>query len=302
MAYSDEVAQVANGEDTGAGSNWDYSLPGALARLTKRNPLAGSLIARAARSTKPTAQPGTSDVAGAGKDSSGPNGPGMSSPHLAAQPLNVRPRADYASGNPDDFQPYDPEAPTLDSKPASFPRDIAQAPPDQQASLAPQGGSNKLVRALARLSGQAAKSPAPDQPYVGPGSGFTVDGDNGNIRKQSYAERTSQPSPLALLGRALQQVGASMGTPQQKLWAAEQPQQEQEMNLRLQMAQNEANYRRGMLGYHDRANDISEAKAQTAQTKTLGDLRAKGYKVDEGGNVAPMSEDEILADPVASRN
>ena len=93
-----------------------------------------------------------------------------------------------------------------------------------------------------------------------------------------------------------------MGTPQQKLWALEQPQQEQEMNLRLQMAQNEANYRRGMLGYHDRANDIAESKAQTAQTKTLGDLRAKGYKVDASGAVAPMSEDEILADPTAAQN
>jgi len=209
------------------------------------------------------------------------------------------------SGSQGDFGPFpapdaDVLAPGMESAKAA--RDIGSAPPDSMPELAPQGGSNRFVRALARLGGVAAQSPAPGQPYVGPGTGFTVDSDSGQIRKQTHAERTAQPSPLSLFGRALQQVGASVGTPQQKLWALEQPQQEQEMNLRLQMAQNEANYRRGMLGYHDRANDIAESKAQTAQTKTLGDLRAKGYKVDASGAVAPMSEDEILADPTLHSN
>jgi hypothetical protein len=315
---SDAVTQTMTGEDgsgSGIASGWDGGLSAALARLSKRNPMAGSILGKAVRSSKSLspADPDLASSIGAGDAGSGPNGPGISNPRQAAKPINVNPESDYSSSNEADFQPYDVGAPELSADELKASRmqtdldnrsikNIASAPPDQQPRLAPQGGSNRFVRALARLSGLAGQTPDSGQPYVGPGSGFTVDADSGNIRKQTYAERVSQPSPLSLLGRALQQVGASVGTPQEKLWALEQPQQEQEMNLRLQMAQNEANYRRGMLGYHDRANDIAESKAQTAHTKTMGDLRSKGYKVDEGGNIAPMSEDEILADPTAAQN
>jgi hypothetical protein len=307
MAWSDIVDQTANGND-GAGSNpapgWDGGLVAALARLSKRSPYADAIAARksqTASKAKSSPDPDINASVGAGDAGSGPNGSGRSNPLKPAAESSDTP----TSGSQGEFGPFSPPdasgiSPGMGSAKAA--QDIGSAPPDSMPQLASQGGSNRFVRALARLSGLAGPTPDPGQPYVGPGTGFTVDSDSGQIRKQTYAERTAQPSPLALLGRALQQVGASMGTPQQKLWALEQPQQEQEMNLRLQMAQNEANYRRGMLGYHDRANDIAESKAQTAQTKTLGDLRSKGYKVDASGAVAPMSEDEILADPTAAQN
>ena len=305
---SDSVAQTMNGDNVGNGSTagWDGGLTAALARLSKRSPFAGAIAAKKTPSKAPSpADPDLNASIGAGDAGSGPNGSGRSNP--------LKPAAENSPDTPTDpwtsqgeFGPFSaPDAsvvsPGMSAESAKAARDIGSAP-TSTPTLAEQGGSNRFVRALARLGGLAAKSPDPGQPYVGPGTGFTVDSDSGQIRKQTYAERTAQPSPLSLLGRALQQVGASMGTPQQKLWALEQPQQEQEMNLRLQMAQNEANYRRGMLGYHDRANDIAESKAQTAQTKTLGDLRTKGYKVNENGAVAPMSENEILADPTAAQN
>jgi hypothetical protein len=308
MAWSDIVDQTANGND-GSGSNpapgWDGGLVAALARLSKRSPYAGAIATRKSQTaSKATSSPDPDINAsiGAGDAGSGPNGPGQSNPLKPAAETSPDTPTSGAQGEFGPFSPPDASGISPGMESAKAAQDIGSAPPDSMAQLAPQGGSNRFVRALARLSGLAGPTPKSGQPYVGPGTGFTVDSDSGQIRKQTYAERTAQPSPLSLLGRALQQVGASMGTPQQKLWALEQPQQEQEMNLRLQMAQNEANYRRGMLGYHDRANDIAESKAQTAQTKTLGDLRSKGYKVDASGAVAPMSEDEILADPAAAQN
>jgi hypothetical protein len=307
MAWSDIVDQTANGND-GSGSNpapgWDGGLVAALARLSKRSPYPGAIATRksqTASKAKSSPDPDINASIGAGDAGSGPNGSGRSNPLKPAAESSDTP----TSGSQGEFGPFSPPdasgiSPGAASAKAA--QDIGSASPDSMPQLAPQGGSNRFVRALARLSGLAGPTPDPGQPYVGPGTGFTVDSDSGQMRKQTYAERRAQPSPLSLLGRALQQVGASMGTPQQKLWALEQPQQEQEMNLRLQMAQNEANYRRGMLGYHDRANDIAESKAQTAQTKTLGDLRSKGYKVDASGAVGPMSEDEILADPTAAQN
>ncbi len=305
---SDAVAQTMTGEgddssSSGIASGWDGGIVSALARLGRRSPYAGAITAKKIKPSSKAPTPADPDLVssiGAGDAGSGPNGSGRSNPLKPAAESSDTP----TSGSQGEFGPFPAPAVSVISpgaESAKAAREIGSAPVEKP-QLAEQGGSNRFVRALARLSGVAGPTPEPGQPYVGPGTGFTVDSDSGQIRKQTYAERTAQPSPLALLGRALQRVGASMGTPQQKLWALEQPQQEQEMNLRLQMAQNEANYRRGMLGYHDRANDIAESKAQTAQTKTLGDLRSKGYKVDASGAVAPMSEDEILADPTAAQN
>jgi hypothetical protein len=306
---SDAVAQTMAGEGddssgSGVASGWDGGIVNALARLGRRSPYAGMMAAKKIKPSSKAPTPADPDLVssiGAGDAGSGPNGSGRSNPLKPAAESSDTPTSG-AQGEFGPFSPPDASGISPGAASAKAAQDIGSAPPDSMPQLAPQGGSNRFVRALARLSGLAGPTPDPGQPYVGPGTGFTVDSDSGNIRRQTYAERTAQPSPLSLLGRALQQVGASMGTPQQKLWALEQPQQEQEMNLRLQMAQNEANYRRGMLGYHDRANDIAESKAQTAQTKTLGDLRSKGYKVDASGAVAPMSEDEILADPTAAQN
>ena len=279
---SDAVAQTMEGDDgsgSGVASGWDGGIVNALARLGRRSPYAGMVAAKKIKPSSKAPTPSDPDLIssiGAADAGSGPNG---SNP----APIKVRKDSDpspdtLTSGmsatpyGPPEVGSTAPDASVI--APAPVPRDIASGPTDLP-TLAPQGGSNRFVRALARLSGLAGPTPDPGQPYVGPGTGFTVDSDSGQIRKQTYAERRAQPSPLSLLGRALQQVGASMGTPQQKLWALEQPQQEQEMNLRLQMAQNEANYRRGMLGYHDRANDIAAKRACAARLRLSPGLCAR---------------------------
>jgi len=308
-----------NGDNVSAPGGWDNGFARALAQLKRRNPMAGSILARAASSSK-AASPADPDLAssiGAGKDSSGPNGPGTSSPHLAAKPLNVRPQADYSSNRASDFSPYDDVEPQVSDEQlrthtiqaerdnakfgssgnasASFPADIGNAP-TSLPSLAPQGGSNKLVRALARLSGAAGPAPEPGQLYTGP---------QGEARPGTFAgpDQETKGQAIARFVGAIGNAGAlAAGTPQQKELAQQRMMFGPQLALERQKLANEAAWRRAMVGINQQKADTGDERAQADKLRTLGQLHAKGMTVDEGGNVRPMTEDEILADPTAAQN
>ena len=124
---------------------------------------------------------------------------------------------------------------------------------------------------------------------------------------------------MGLLGKIGNAGVMATGSPQQKEQAI---QLQGQQNQLLQM-QNEAAYRRGMLGNTAQANAIKEAteqgkfgtgapgvtgteqqKQQIAQQKANDAMRVKGYVPEEGspGAFRPMTSDEILRDPMMSQN
>jgi hypothetical protein len=76
----------------------------------------------------------------------------------------------------------------------------------------------------------------------------------------------------------------------------------QQLSLERQKLANEAAWRRAMVGVQQQKADTGDERAQADKLRTVGQLRAKGMTVDDSGNVRPMTEDEILADPTLSSN
>ena len=124
---------------------------------------------------------------------------------------------------------------------------------------------------------------------------------------------------MGILSRIGNAGAAATGSPQQK----EQAIQRQAQANQLQQMQNEASYRRGMLGNTEQANAVKAAieqgkygtgapgvtgteqqKLQITQQKANDAMRLKGYVPEEGssGTFRPMTSDEILKDPIMSQN
>jgi len=103
-----------------------------------------------------------------------------------------------------------------------------------------------------------------------------------------------------LAARTGEGLAMAAGTPQQKQIAEE----ESQVPLKLAQIGNEREYRQALVGTKATANDINQQKADQAQEKAAGTMRLKGYVPDEKtpGAYRPMNEDEILADPVLSKN
>lgn len=104
----------------------------------------------------------------------------------------------------------------------------------------------------------------------------------------------------SLIGRLGNGLALAAGTPEQKQIAAEMSQQP------LKTAQTLS-----LMGYRQRQGDIgqqnADTKGQVADTgamKAANSMRLKGYVPDEKtpGAFRPMSEDEILSDPLLSQN
>lgn len=103
-----------------------------------------------------------------------------------------------------------------------------------------------------------------------------------------------------LTGRVGEGLAMAAGTPEQKQIAEEQAQ----VPLKLAQIKNEQGYRQALIGTKNDTNDINQQKADQANQKAAGTMRLKGYVPDEKtpGAYRPMNEDEILGDPVLSKN
>lgn len=104
----------------------------------------------------------------------------------------------------------------------------------------------------------------------------------------------------ALAGRTGNALAEAAGTPEQKQLAEERNQ----LPVKMAQIQNEREYRQGLLGTKNQANDIAEMKAEQQQQQAAGKMRLKGYVPDEKtpGAYRPMNEDEIISDPILSQN
>ncbi len=105
---------------------------------------------------------------------------------------------------------------------------------------------------------------------------------------------------MAILGRVGSGLAMAAGTPEQKQLAEEQNQ----LPLKMAQIRNEQQYRQGLLGEKAKADAIKQQAADQQQQKAEGAMRLKGYVPDEQnpGAFRVMSENELLADPVLSRN
>ena len=152
--------------------------------------------------------------------------------------------------------------------PASVKNDTPTMP-----TLADQGPRNPFLRAISRITGMTGPQPAPGQPYTGP---------------------TDTTGKMGALGNWLGRLGnrctENFGTPFDR-----------ELAMKRMQLGNEAAWRAAMIGVKSEANDINQQKADTAQSKMLGDMRRYGYTLndpnDPNGGFRSMTEPEILADP-----
>ena len=104
----------------------------------------------------------------------------------------------------------------------------------------------------------------------------------------------------ALTGRVGNAMAEAGGTDEEKTLAEER----NELPLKLAQIQNEQEYRRALVGTKNDANDIKQQQADQQKQQADGRMRLKGYVPDEKapGAYRPMNEDEILADPLLSKN
>jgi hypothetical protein len=103
-----------------------------------------------------------------------------------------------------------------------------------------------------------------------------------------------------LVGRTGAGLALAAGTPEQKQLAEEQLQ----TPLKMAQIQNEQQYRNALIGTKNDANDVKQQQADQQRQQAEGKMRLKGYMPDEKspGAFRPMNEDEILGDPLLSKN
>lgn len=115
------------------------------------------------------------------------------------------------------------------------------------------------------------------------------------------------------LSRTLQAVGAvggamaaAGGTPTQQELAEKRAEFGPEMAMKGRMLENEMRYRDAMIGekYAGLANaqDVAKLRTQPQLQKNQITARQHGQIINPDGSVRPMTEDEILSDPLLSTN
>lgn len=273
MAYqaSDAVANVASGADDGSG--------GDVSALIKRLPF---LQRFAGANSQPAAQPGTSDVAGAGDAGAGAQGAGKSNTSTSASAPTPTPT---------------PSPTNAGTQENAF-RDLGTSIPDDKApELAPQGGSNPFVHALARMTGYAGAQPKSGQPYEGPETGTEKRAKIGNF--------------FSAAGRTF--MGAA-GTPAEREFAISYPLEKRKADAMIA-------YRSGLLGIgaqnaatKGRMADVAaeragnqrygiDVRSQLQQQKLGQEARLRGYVTDDTtGELRPMNASEIASDPILSQH
>jgi hypothetical protein len=147
-----------------------------------------------------------------------------------------------------------------------------QLPPVQSIPTLAQS-KNPFVRVIQRITGWRGPQPAPGQPYQGPTSTEDKVGAVGNF-----------------LTRLSGNYNLNFGTPLDR-----------ELAMRRMQLGNEAAWRAAMVGTKMEANDIAQQKADTAQSKMIGDMRKVGYTLNDPNDPSKgfrnLTEPEILSDP-----
>lgn len=227
----------------------------------------------------------TDPTAGAGPDggASGSQGNSSTTP-TSDTPVNFAPFGPPGPGqqrmgapHPEDAQPNPDANPTAPAVPDVIKASIG-APPSVQSEpreplLADQGGKNKILKFLSRVTGMSKPSPAPGQMYTGP-----------------ITPEDKTHALASWLSRVSDKYQQNFGSPFDRDLAMK----------RLQLG-NEAAWRAAMVGAKFQANDINQQKADTAQSKMVGDMRRYGYALndpsDPSSGFRSLTEQEILSDP-----
>lgn len=177
--------------------------------------------------------------------------------------------------------PYDespsahPHEDTSSAPSASFESSsgAAQLPPVQPETPTLAQSKNPFVRVIQRITGWRGPEPAPGQPYQGPISTEDKVGAVGNF-----------------LSRLSGNYEQNFGTPLDR-----------ELAMKRMQLGNEAAWRAAQVGTRMQANDIAQQKADTAQSKMVGDMRKVGYTLndpnDPQSGFRNLTEPEILSDP-----
>lgn len=148
-----------------------------------------------------------------------------------------------------------------------------QLPPVQPETPTLAQSKNPFIRVVQRITGLRGSQPAPGQPYQGPITAEDKTRGLGNF-----------------LTRLSSNYEQNFGTPFDR-----------ELAMRRMQLGNEAAWRAAMVGTKMEANDIAQQKADTAQSKMIGDMRKVGYRLNDPNDPSKgftnMTEPEILSDP-----
>lgn len=180
---------------------------------------------------------------------------------------------------------FAPEAPTTNED--IVPQIVAQAASEGNTKpvLAEQGPGNRVLKALSRMSGATADSPTPGELYSGPTT--------------PEAKSSKVNNWLSKLGDTFTETGAAFGRPEEQEYADTLPQKKRELTATTgrRKAQIDA-----MSSYHTGQLENQADKIDVQRQGQQNTMRLKGYVDDGSGAYRPMNEDEILADPILSRN
>lgn len=167
---------------------------------------------------------------------------------------------------------------------------------DTTPTLTNQGSSNPLMRMFEKATGMVKDQPKAGEEYEGP---------TDNASKASAL--------LKSLGHTLGHVGNAVASTSPALQDEATKREEFGPELAAKVG-----YNKGLLGLKSVANAIAQEKVNTgdqnADTRSqlanqglqraVGQMRVKGYVPDEAtpGAFRPMTPDEIVADPILSKN
>ena len=202
-----------------------------------------------------------------------PFAPAIGPPALGQKvPGPLHTESEASKGTPAD-NGVAPSATDISSGAGSLPSSVQSDSTPALPTLDKQGPKNKILNMLSRITGMTAAQPKPGQPYQGP---------------------TTTEGKLGSLGNWLNRLSTNyqeqFGTPLDR-----------ELAMKRRQLGNEAAWRAAMIGVKSEANDINQQKADTAQSKMLGDMRRYGYALndpnDPNSGFRSLTEPEILADP-----
>jgi len=236
--------------------------------LAKFNALRGQLT-RGSQEDVDVDAPNT----GAADDGGSSGSQGLSSSTIGPIPALNAPKVGPPATSQIPSGDQDPTPPEIKTDASSSLPPVQSESDGSFPSLAPQGPKNKFLSILSRVTGMTAAQPKPGQPYTGP---LTPEAKLGALSR--------------FLSHASDAYEQNFGTPLDR-----------ELAMRRMQLGNEAAWRAAMIGTKEQANEINQQKADTAQSKMMGDMRRYGYTLnnpnDPSSGFRSLTEPEILADP-----
>jgi hypothetical protein len=268
MAY-DSDALIGAGSDSGSNGVSSSTVPLAIKKALKpRSPMSTGAADGYGAANDPIFD--NMDTVESVEDYDNPVRPERSTyaPQVGPPALGQLPYEDSPSAHRHEDTSSAPSAQAFESSVGS-----PQLPPVQPATPTLAQSRNPFIRVVQRMTGWRGPQPAPGQPYNGPMTTEDKVGAVGNF-----------------LTRLSSNYNENFGTPLDR-----------ELAMRRKQLGNEAAWRAAMVGTKMEANDINQQKADTAQSKMIGDMRKVGYTLNDPNNPQSgfrnLTEPEILSDP-----